>query len=226
MNDLKAEKLGNCFRAKRVLIPVILVAGICFAATAGIAEAQTGEPSSAAADRQLPDRKQTTLGLYVTAKEAYAMWQAAPDQVKIIDVRTPEEYALIGHPEMAWNIPYGFITYQRVDGKFEHGASLNPDFIAEFKEIVEPTDTLLLTCRSGDRSARAVNLLAEAGFTNAYTITDGVEGDKVEDPENVYFGKRMKNGWKNWGLPWVYSIDPDMVLIEEGTSKQTASGQQ
>lgn len=226
MIEFKAEMLGNCFRTKRVLVPVILIAGICFSATASFVAAQTGESASTAVDRQLPERKQTTLGLYVTAKEAYEMWQDAPDQVKIIDVRTPEEYALIGHPEMAWNIPYGFISYQRVDGTFEHGASLNPDFVAEFKELADPTDILLLTCRSGDRSARAVELLAAAGFTNAYTITDGVEGDKVDDPENVYFGKRMKNGWKNWGLPWVYSIDPDMVLIEEGTSKRTAPGQQ
>jgi rhodanese-related sulfurtransferase len=205
--------------------PLILIAGICFAASAGFVGAQAEKPTTAAADRQLPERKQTTLGLYVTAKEAYEMWQAAPKQVQIIDVRTPEEYALIGHPEMAWNIPYGFITYQRVDGTFRHGARLNLDFVSEVKSIAQPTDTLLLTCRSGDRSARAVNLLAEAGFTNVYTITDGVEGDKIEDPENVYFGKRMKNGWKNWGLPWVYSIDADKVLIEEGTSKQTAPEQ-
>jgi rhodanese-related sulfurtransferase len=204
---------------------LILIAGICFAATAGFVGAQAEPPASPAAHSQLPERKQTTLGLYVTAREAHEMWQAAPDQVKIIDVRTPEEYALIGHPEMAWNIPYGFITYQRVDRTFEHGARLNPDFVAEVKSIAQPADTLLLTCRSGDRSARAVNLLAEAGFANVFTITDGVEGDKIEDPDNVYFGKRMKNGWKNWGLPWVYSIDPDRILIEEGSSKQTASEQ-
>ena len=27
------------------------------------------------------------LGLYVTAQEAYEMWKAAPDEVKILDVR-------------------------------------------------------------------------------------------------------------------------------------------
>ena len=46
----------------------------------------------------LPKGKQTVLGLYVTAKEAYEKWQAAPDKVKIIDVRTPEEYLFVGHP--------------------------------------------------------------------------------------------------------------------------------
>jgi rhodanese-related sulfurtransferase len=53
----------------------------------------------------LPKAKQTVLGLYVTAKEAHQKWQANPDQVMIIDVRTPEEYLFVGHPTMAWNIP-------------------------------------------------------------------------------------------------------------------------
>ena len=67
----------------------------------------------------------------------------------------------------------------------------------------------------------AINVLAKAGFTNAYNITDGMEGSKVEDPENVYFGKRMKNGWKNSGMPWTYTLDPEKIMLAEGTSKQT-----
>jgi len=203
---------------------LILIAGICFAATAGFVGAQTAEPASVAADPKLPEGKQTTLGLYVTAKEAYEMWHAAPDSVTLIDVRTPEEYALIGHAEMAWNVPLGFITYQRTDGKFEHGVRMNPDLVAEVKGLAGPTDTLLVMCRSGGRSAVAVNQLAAAGFTKVYNITDGMEGDKVKDPESVFDGKRMKNGWKNWGLPWTYSFDPEKILIEEGASKQTVPG--
>ena len=67
----------------------------------------------------------------------------------------------------------------------------------------------------------AVNQLAAAGFTNAFNITDGMEGSKVEDPENVYFGKRMKNGWKNAGMPWTYTLDPEKIMLAEGASKQT-----
>jgi len=141
---------------------LILIAGICFVATAGLVGAQNEEPASVAADRKLPEGKQTTLGLYVTAKDAYEMWKAAPDDVTVIDVRTPEEYALIGHAEMAWNVPLGFITYQRTDGKFEHGVNMNPDFVAEVKGLSDPTATLLVMCRSGGRSAMAVNQLAAA----------------------------------------------------------------
>jgi hypothetical protein len=48
-----------------------------------------------------------------------------------------------------------------------------------------------------------------------------MEGDKVDDPGSVFIGKRMRNGWKNSGLPWVYGIDPDKMIIKEGASKQT-----
>ena len=168
----------------------------------------------------IPAAKQTTLGFYVTAKEGFEQWQAAPDQVIIIDVRTPEEYAFVGHAEMAWNIPLAFVTYHRKEGKTEYGPKMNEDFVEEVKTIAGPTDTLLVMCRSGGRSAMAVNLLAQAGFTNVHNIIDGFEGDKVTDPESVFVGKRMKNGWKN-SAPWVYDIDPEKLILSEGTSKQT-----
>ena len=181
---------------------------------------ETGEPAKMASGNELPERKHTTLGLYVSAAQAYEMWKSTPDKVKVIDVRTPEEYAFIGHPEKAWNIPFAFVTYHRKEGKFEYKVKWNLDFVTEVKSIAEPADILLVMCRSGDRSAMAVNKLAAAGFTNAYTVTDGFEGDKVTDPGSVFVGKRMKNGWKN-SAPWVYGIDPERVILEEGTTKQT-----
>ena len=177
-------------------------------------------PDSVAADHQLPKGKQTALGLYVTAAQAYEKWKSSPGKVMIIDVRTPEEYAFIGHPEMVWNIPFAFVTYQRKEGKTEYGPRMNPDFVAEVKNIAGLTDTLLLMCRSGGRSAKAVNMLAAAGFTDVYNIIDGFEGDKVKDTESVFYGKRMRNGWKN-SVPWVYDIDPEKIILEEYASKKT-----
>ena len=177
-------------------------------------------PASVAADHQLPKGKQTALGLYVTAAQAYEKWKSSPGKVMIIDVRTPEEYAFIGHPEMVWNIPFAFVTYQRKEGKTEYGPRMNPDFVAEVKNIAGLTDTLLLMCRSGGRSAKAVNMLAAAGFTDVYNIIDGFEGDKVKDTESVFYGKRMRNGWKN-SVPWVYDIDPEKIILEEYASKKT-----
>ena len=166
----------------------------------------------------LPKAKQTSLGLYVTAAQAYEMWKAAPDKVKVIDVRTPEEFAFVGHPEMAWNVPVGFVSYQRTGGKFTYAPQMNAAFVAQVKEIAQPADILLVTCRSGGRGAMAVNQLAAAGFTQAYNIVDGIEGDTVDDPESVFHGKRMKNGWKN-SAPWVYGVDPEKIILEEGASQ-------
>ena len=215
------KKTGNLKKKVRALASLILVAAVFFAATARIVGAENEKPASVAVNSQLPKGKQTTLGLYVTAAQAYEKWKSAPDKVKLIDVRTPEEFAFVGHPEMAWNVPLAFVTYQGKDGKIEYGLKMNPDFVAGVKKIAGPTDTLLLMCRSGGRSAMAVNQLAAAGFKNAYNITDGMEGDKVEDPESVFHGKRMKNGWKNSGLPWIYSIDPEKIILSVGASKQT-----
>ena len=60
---------------------------------------------------------------------------------------------------------------------------LNPEFIPDVKRRFKPDETLLVMCRSGDRSAMAVNALAKAGFTNVYNIIDGMEGDTVDEPE-------------------------------------------
>ena len=207
-------------RRPTTALAALAASGILLAAALIASAAETGKPAAMAAGNELPERKRTTLGLYVTAAEAYKMWMSAPDKVKVIDVRTPEEYAFVGHPEMSWNVPIAFVSYQRKGGRFEYGPRMNSDFVAHVLEVAAPTDVFLVTCRSGGRSALAVNALAAAGFKNAYNIVDGVEGDKVHDPDSVFDGKRMKNGWKN-SAPWVYSIDPEKIILEEGTSKQT-----
>ena len=163
----------------------------------------------------LPEEKETTLGLYVTAQEAYEMWSASPQKVKVLDVRFPEEYVFVGHAEMAWNIPVALISYETKDEK-PCSMRPNPGFVAEVQKWAGPDETILVMCRSGGRGAMAVNLLAEAGYTKVYNITDGMEGDLVDDPGNVYFGKRMKNGWKNSGAPWTYDINPEQMRLPRG----------
>jgi rhodanese-related sulfurtransferase len=163
--------------------------------------------------KDLPKAKQTSLGLYVTAKEAFDKWKAEPDQVKILDVRTPEEYIFVGHAEMAWNIPLAFQTYQWDDGQQHFAIRPNPDFVSQVQSWAQTSDTLLVMCRSGGRSAMAVNQLHEVGFDNVYNITDGMEGDAVKDPDSVFQGKRMKNGWKNSGLPWTYELNPEQMRL-------------
>ena len=52
-------------------------------------------------------------------------------------------------------------------------------------------------CRSGGRGAKAVNLLAKAGYTKVYNIYDGLEGDTIDKGDSYNHGKRVLNGWKN-----------------------------
>jgi len=161
----------------------------------------------------MPKGKETVLGLYVTSKEAYEMWKAAPEKVMILDVRTPAEYLFVGHPTMAWKIPVAAQTYEwdAATGKFP--MKLIPDFVARVKEVAQPDDTILVMCRSGGRSAIAANLLAQAGFKHVHNIIDGMEGDKVEDPESTFVGQRMRNGWKNSGCPWTYKLTPERMVL-------------
>jgi rhodanese-related sulfurtransferase len=141
----------------------------------------------AAQAHQLPESKRTSLGLYVTATAAYEKWKRDPGKVKIVDVRTPEEFHTVGFPEMAARIP---LTRSA------------EEFVPLVRRAAKPDDTILVMCRSGNRSAVAVEMLAKAGFKNAYTVVDGFEGDRNTDPSSPDYGKRTVNGWKNAGLPW------------------------
>ena len=87
------------------------------------------------------------------------------------------------------------------------------DFLQRVQQVAGPGDTLMVMCRSGGRSAMAVDQLAKAGYTHVYNITDGMEGDLVTDPTSTFHGQRMVNGWKNSGMPWTYKVKPDQVLL-------------
>ena len=81
---------------RRTVLSRYFVLFSLFAVMAGCAqdsESQTGQ--------DIPKLKQTNLGLYLTAKEAFEKWEAAPENVFVLDVRTPEEYIFVGHAEMA-----------------------------------------------------------------------------------------------------------------------------
>ena len=162
---------------------------------------------------QLPKEKQTSLGLYLSAREAYEKWKAEPEKVKIIDVRTPEEYLFVGHPTMAWKIPVAIQIYEWNDERKQFPMKPLSDFVLRVREVAGPEDTLMLMCRSGGRSAIACNLLAQAGFSHVYNIVDGMEGDAVQDQGSVFGGQRLRNGWKNSGCPWTYKLTPERMLL-------------
>ena len=162
---------------------------------------------------QVLEEKLTSLGLYVTAREAYEMWKADPERIKVLDVRTNVEYALNGHAEMAANVPLVVPSYKWDIEKCEYTNVFNTDFVASVSRRYKLDDTILAMCRSGTRSAIAVNVLAKAGFTKVYNVIDGFDGDKVDDPESIWYGVRRRNGWKNSATPWTYKLDPTLVWL-------------
>jgi rhodanese-related sulfurtransferase len=153
----------------------------------------------------IPKKKQTDLGLYLTSKEAYQNYSANPKPIHILDVRTPGEYVFVGHAPMAMNIPYEFFQPGLKNNKLI--MPVNGNFVAEVQKVFAKTDTLYVMCRSGSRSARATNLLAQAGFTKVYNIIDGFEGDKDKQ------GQRTVNGWKNSGAPWTYKYSAELMYM-------------
>ncbi len=165
----------------------------------------------------LPKKKKTSLGLYITAKEATGLLKNQ-DDVVLIDVRTPEETMFIGYPEIsAANIPFKHIDpkhrFNRKKGSYE--LVPNQDFVGDFRTFLKTatgnkTKTIVLMCRSGTRSAAAVDSLAKAGFTNVYSMVDGFEGDKGKD------GRRTVNGWQNSGAPWTTKVRQGYLLRNGG----------
>ena len=210
-------------KRERLSVVAALVAGLVLQLPAQAAETTAPKPAAAAAS--VPKAKATTLGLYLTAGQAYRKWKADPRNVRIIDVRTPEESFFVGYAPMAWRIPVARLTYVWDAEKQQYPMELLPDFVERVATVAQPDDTLLVMCRSGGRSAMAVNLLAQAGFRHVYNIVDGMEGDTVDDLTSVFHGQRVKNGWKNSGAPWTYKPSPERMVLTAQADVRPASNQ-
>jgi len=161
----------------------------------------------------VPAPKRTKLGQYLSSQEAAGFMDRNASKALFLDVRTPAEVMFLGMPAQAdANVPYmkepDFPAWDNAKATFKLETS--PDFIPEVRRRLSakglgPDDAVVLICRSGDRSAAAANLLAEAGFKNVYSVVDGFEGDLAT--EGAKAGQRAVNGWKNAGLPWSYKLD-------------------
>lgn len=167
----------------------------------------------------VPAKKQSSAGLYLTAVEAGDL--LADHSVVFIDVRTRAEVAFLGLPKRAdVNIPYMVMPVMANydGGKKEYMLELNPDFSRVFEAYVTShglsKDTrFVLICRSGSRSAKAASLLYELGYKNAYSVIDGYEGDKAKKGDMA--GQRVVNGWRNAGLAWSYKLEPSQVYPDD-----------
>ncbi|MBI2504739.1 MAG: rhodanese-like domain-containing protein [Candidatus Latescibacteria bacterium] len=103
-----------------------------------------------------------------------------------VDVRSTPEYEQ-GHPAGAFNVP----LFHRQST----GMTPNPDFLRVMEKVFPPETKLLLGCQSGNRSARAAEALAAAGYTCVANVRGGFGG--VRDQ----FGRVVEKGWLELGLP-------------------------
>ena len=168
---------------------------------------------------KLSEKKQTPQALYVNAVQAHHMKLQDPDNVFLVDVRTQGEIEFLGMADIAdVNIPYMFNDLSEWDTKkYRYLKQPNSNFSVTLREKLEEAgldknNTILLMCRSGTRSSKAANLLHQLGYTKAYTVVDGFEGDKVK--AGPHKGQRLVNGWKNANLPWSYKPTEQKVYIE------------
>jgi rhodanese-related sulfurtransferase len=120
--------------------------------------------------------------------EAHALLQL-DSRSRLVDVRTQAEWDYVGHvPEsvlVEWN------TYP--------SGQRNPAFLEQLKAEVGKTEApVLFLCRSGSRSHHAALAAARAGYSNAYNVLEGFEGDKDAEGHRSSTG-----GWRVAGLPWV-----------------------
>ncbi len=119
----------------------------------------------------------------LTPPEAWALAQAGA--ALIVDVRTAAEVKFVGRVPGALHVQWP-------------GLPQSAAFIEALNPVVEREQAVLLLCRSAVRSHKAATVAAAAGYTAAYNVLEGFEGDLDEHQQRGHF-----NGWRWHGLPWV-----------------------
>ncbi len=170
---------------------------------------------------KLPDVKKSRVGLYLTPQQAYDMKKKDPKGVAFFDVRTRAEAMYVGWPSDADAlVPY--VEHPELmsdwdDKRHMYKLEPNQDFVPELERRLKDMGlgkdaTIILICRSGDRSSKAQDRLQTAGYTRVYGIAEGFEGDTAKEGPKA--GQRAVNGWKNANLPWTYKLDKTKMYFQ------------
>ena len=173
--------------------------------------------SVSAAESPEDPKKQTPWNLYVNAKEAYAMKQQIGDQMLFVDVRDPIEIMFTGFTDVVdVNIPFKLVDRSAWNPKKPvFNMFVNQDFEKEIAAALEVRGLskavpVVIMCRSGGtRGAPATKLMENKGYKKIYVVTDGFEGGTLKEGERKNW--RLKDGWKNSGLPWSYKLNKEKI---------------
>ena len=130
----------------------------------------------------------------LTSAEAFKVLEEEPEAV-LVDVRTVPEWQFVGVPNLqGLGKETVFLSWQVYPQMQVH-----PDFVTALRDQgVRPDQKVLLLCRSGQRSRSAAMALTDAGYGQAYNVSDGFEG-----PPDAQNHRGVLAGWKAAGLPWV-----------------------
>ncbi|WP_374277651.1 rhodanese-like domain-containing protein [Azonexus sp.] len=163
---------------------------------------------------KLPEIKKSKLGLYLTPQQAWDMKKANPKGVALFDIRTRAEAMYVGWPGDA-DALVPFVEHPEImtdwdDKRHMYKLEPNQDFVPELERRLKDMGlgkdaTIILVCRSGDRSSKAADRLQMAGYGKVYSVAEGFEGDTAKEGPKA--GQRAVNGWKNANLPWTYKLD-------------------
>ena len=158
-----------------------------------------------------PKPTPTAGGIYLTPAKAFHRWQADPQRVHILDVRTPAEFLFGGRATMARNVPVMMLANRWDAERSQPAWSINKSFAADVKKHCKAGDTILVMCRSGERSLKAVSVLKAAGFTDVHNIRGGFEGEIAEDCNCPNADSAAVPGWKSAGMPWTMKMEPTLM---------------
>ena len=113
----------------------------------------------------------------------------------LVDVRSAPEWDFVGRPDLSGlGRETVFISWQDYPGM-----TRNEGFVEQVRaEGIDPSATVLLLCRSGQRSMHAAVALTESGYPHCFNISDGFEGPKDADGH-----RGTVAGWRASGLPWL-----------------------
>ena len=133
----------------------------------------------------------------IAPKEAWDLLAAMPG-AQLVDVRTMAEWNFVGLPDLS---PLGrqahCIEWQSFPTMAPNAAFAAQAAAAVTAAGADKDSPVLMLCRSGARSRAAAMALTASGFTRAYNIAWGFEGD----PDGMRHRGQV-NGWKADGLPW------------------------
>lgn len=184
---------------------------LCLSSVAAMPAVAAGAPSD--------PKKQTSWGLYLTAREAFDMKTAERDKVLFVDVRDPAEIMFTGFTDVIdVNVPFLLSNPAKWnDKKSVLLMERNPGFADGIEAALvarglDKSAPVILMCRSGGtRGAPSAKSLEGRDFKAVYVVVDGFEGGTVKgDPRGPW---RLKNGWKNSGLPWSYKLNRDKIYM-------------